>query len=137
MDQAHQETGRFISEGQKPEVQIYKSQEGHRQGLAGRLPTPLLCILPLCPAQRCRFDFKEPRPPQHHAVQERLQRCGHKGAGKGILGYPADPLPIAAVKGKPWPTLAAFRLFIYFRGKLISNIDSCICNYITKDIFDI
>ena len=128
---------RDSSKSPLPLRNLRRRWERARDVLATRCHASFLCELPLCHVPGRRVDSKEPRPSQHHAVQERLQRCGHKGAGKGLLGDPADPLPIAAVKGKPWPPLAAFRIFISFKGKLISNIDSCICNYITKYIFDI
>jgi len=34
--------------------------------------------------------------PDSTLLRKGLQRCGHKGPGKGLLGDPADPLPIKA-----------------------------------------
>ena len=91
---------RDSSKSPLPLRNLRRRWERARDVLATRCHASFLCELPLCHVPGRRVDSKEPRPSQHHAVQERLQRCGHKGAGKGLLGDPADPLPIAAVKGR-------------------------------------
>ena len=88
---------RIVPEGSQPEAEVDQPQKVHWQGLAARLSAPQLRFLSLCSLQRRRINGKELGPPKHDAAQERLQRCGHKSAGKGVLGDPAESLPIAAV----------------------------------------